>query len=88
MQSLLSLELQMDIMQKLFFFYPYTLTGRQFFNFFAGISEFQMAVNIDLLIKKGFINPGAIYLKNDIPHIRLGSLHLTEEGFEHTIKYF
>lgn len=88
MQSLVSLQLQLSIMQTLSFFYPYTMTGRQFFSCFAGISELQMAINIDLLIKKGFINSDAIYLKNDIPHIRLGSLHLTEKGFEHVIKYF
>lgn len=88
MQSLVSLQLQLDIMQTLSFFYPYTLTGKQFFNCFADISEFQMAINIDLLIKKGFINPDAIYFKNDILHIRLGSLVLTEKGFEHVIKYF
>lgn len=87
MNNMISTQLQHDILQALSIFYPYPPSGKQYFSLFANVSEAKMAANIEALVDKKLIRRRAISHSDERPYIRLAYLHLTQKGFEYSVKY-
>lgn len=87
MQKLISPRLQQDILLALSIFFPFPPTNKQYLSCFADVSELQMTVNIEALIKKRLICNRAVSRNDGSFSVRLAYLHLTEKGFLHAVKH-